>query len=265
MINAKYGLRAIAMRSLEQTVSSVLLTSARTPKADEDEPKWCAIMEEISTVSRDAYKDLIYDRESFWDYFRLSTPIDVIERLGIGSRPSYRADTAHIQDVNALPWVFAWTQTRLLLPGWFGVGSGLRHALAEYGEEALGEMFRRWKFFRVLIKDVETVLGKSDIEIAERYSQLAGSLHGEIFPTLRTEYECCKEIILKLRGQKTLLENEGTLRRAIRLRNPYVDPMSLLQIDLLKRWRDSGSNDDEVLQALMVSINGIAHGMQNTG
>jgi phosphoenolpyruvate carboxylase len=265
MINAKYGLRAIAMRSLEQTVSSVLLTSARTPKADEEEPKWCAIMEEISTVSRDAYKDLIYDRESFWDYFRLSTPIDVIERLGIGSRPSYRADISNIQDVRAIPWVFAWTQTRLLLPGWFGVGSGLQHALAEYGEEALGEMFRRWKFFHVLIKDVETVLGKSDIEIAERYSLLAGSLHGEIFPTLRTEYECCKEIILKLRGQTTLLENEGTLRRAIRLRNPYVDPMSLLQIDLLKRWRDSGSNDDEVLQALMVSINGIAHGMQNTG
>ena len=116
-----------------------------------------------------------------------------------------------------------------------------------------------------MISDVEVVLGKTDIKIAERYSELAGSLHEEIFPTIRAEYVRCTEIILRLRGQTTLLENEDTLRRAIRLRNPYVDPMSLLQIDLLKRWREGGRTDEAVLQALMASINGIAHGMQNTG
>ena len=161
--------------------------------------------------------------------------------------------------------MFAWTQTRLLLPGWFGVGSGLQHALEQFGEDVLREMLDRWQFFRVLITDVEIVLGKSDIEIAERYSELAGPLHDEIFPTIRAEYERCIEIILRLREQTALLEKEGTLRRAIRLRNPYVDPMSLLQVDLLKRWRKGGRTDEAVLQALMVSINGIAHGMQNTG
>ncbi|MFL2546416.1 MAG: phosphoenolpyruvate carboxylase [Candidatus Rariloculaceae bacterium] len=265
MINAKYGLRAIAMRSLEQTVSSVLRASAEEPVTDPSEPRWQEIMSNLADASRDVYQDLIYDRPEFWTYFRDATPIDVIEQLGIGSRPAYRAENANIQDVRAIPWVFAWTQTRLLLPGWFGVGTGLRRAIELYGADEIDEMFSRWKFFQVLIADVEIVLGKTDISIAERYSELAGSLHDEIFPIIHEEYERCTEIILKLRGQKALLENDRTLRRAIRLRNPYVDPMSLLQVDLLRRWREGGRSDQAVLDALLASINGIAHGMQNTG
>jgi len=265
MINAKYGLRGIAMRSLEQTVSSVLWTTSEEPVADSSEPRWHEIMTAVAEASRDVYQQLIYDRPEFWEYFRGATPIDVIEQLGIGSRPAFRSENHNIEDVRAIPWVFAWTQTRLLLPGWFGVGAGLRHAIERFGEDELKEMFARWKFFQVLIADVEIVLGKADIAIAERYSELAGPLHDEIFPILRAEYDCCTEIILELRGQETLLENDRTLRRAIRLRNPYVDPMSLLQVDLLRRWREGGRTDDAVLQALMASINGIAHGMQNTG
>ena len=265
MINAKYGLRAIAMRSLEQTVSSVLRATADEPEADSSESRWHEIMTAVAVASRSVYQQLIYDRQEFWEYFRDATPIDVIEQLGIGSRPAFRSENENIQDIRAIPWVFAWTQTRLLLPGWFGVGAGLRHALERFGEDALKEMFAHWKFFQVLIADVEIVLGKTDIAIAERYSELAGPLHDEIFPVIRAEYESCTEIILKLRGQKTLLENDSTLRRAIRLRNPYVDPMSLLQVDLLRRWRESGRSDEAILQALMASINGIAHGMQNTG
>lgn len=265
MINAKYGLRAIAMRTLEQTVSAVLWATVKEPVPDSSEPRWCEIMKSIAAASQQVYKDLIYDRPEFWEYFRDATPIDVIEKLGIGSRPASRSDGSNIQDVRAIPWVFAWTQTRLLLPGWFGVGSGLQHAIEKVGEDVLREMLDRWQFFRLLITDVEIVLGKSDIEIAERYSELAGPLHDEIFPIIRAEYELCTKIILRLRKQTALLENEGTLRRAIRLRNPYVDPMSLLQVDLLKRWRLGGRTDEAVLQALMVSINGIAHGMQNTG
>jgi phosphoenolpyruvate carboxylase len=265
MINAKYGLRGIAMRSLEQTVSSVLWTTSEEPVADSSEPRWHEIMTAVAEASRDVYQQLIYDRPEFWEYFRDATPIDVIEQLGIGSRPSFRSENHNIEDVRAIPWVFAWTQTRLLLPGWFGVGAGLRHAIESFGEDELKEMFARWKFFQVLIADVGIVLGKADIAIAERYSELAGPLHDEIFPLLRAEYDSCTEIILELRGQETLLENDRTLRRAIRLRNPYVDPMSLLQVDLLRRWREGGRTDDAVLQALMASINGIAHGMQNTG
>ena len=126
-------------------------------------------------------------------------------------------------------------------------------------------MLAQWYFFRVLIADAEVVLGKVDVAIAERYSRLAGPLHEKFFPPIRAEHDRCVERILKITGQGKLLEQDDTLRRAIRLRNPYVDPMSLLQVDLLKRWRESDRSDDSVLQALMVSVNGIAHGMQNTG
>ena len=147
MINAKYGLRAIAMRSLEQTVSSVLWTTADEPEADASEPRWHEIMTAIAAASREVYQQLIYDRPEFWTYFRDATPIDVIEQLGIGSRPTYRSENANIQDVRAIPWVFAWTQTRLLLPGWFGVAAGLRHALEHFGEDELKDMFAPLEVF----------------------------------------------------------------------------------------------------------------------
>ncbi len=264
-INAKYGLRAIAMRSLEQTVSSVLWSTTKKPIAEASEPLWEEIMTTIAEASRDVYQQLIYDRPEFWKYFRDATPIDVIEQLRISSRPAYRAENDSIQDIRAIPWVFAWTQTRLLLPGWFGVGTGLRRALERFGKDELMEMFERWKFFKIFITDVEIVLGKSDIVIAEKYSELAGSLHDDIFPIIQAEHESCTEIILEICGQQDLLEHDRTLRRGIRLRNPYVDPMSLLQVDLLRRWREGGRSDKTVLHALMASINGIAHGMQNTG
>jgi len=265
MINAKYGLRAIAMRSLEQTVSSVLSVTAKPHEPPKAAIHWREIMGEVAAASREAYKDMIYDRDEFPAYFRDATPIDVIERLGIGSRPSSRGEDSSLEELRAIPWVFAWTQSRLILPGWFGLGTGLEHALEKFDEEDLRNMLADWYFFRVLISDVEVVLGKVDVAIAERYSELAGPLHDKFFPAIRAEHDRCVELVLKITGQKKLLEQEDTLRRAIRLRNPYVDPMSLLQVDLLKRWRASDRTDDSVLQALMVSINGIAHGMQNTG
>lgn len=266
MINAKYGLRGIAMRSLEQTVSSVLWATAKEHQPPKSLGRWREVMGEVSAASREAYKDMIYDRAEFPAYFRGATPIDVIERLGIGSRPSSRAgDDGSMDELRAIPWVFAWTQSRLILPGWFGLGTGLERAAAKFGIGELQKMVADWHFFRVLISDAEVVLGKVDVAIAERYSELAGPLHEKFFPPIRAEHDRCVELVLKITGQKKLLEHAGTLRRAIRLRNPYVDPMSLLQVDLLKRWRESDRQDDAVLQALMVSINGIAHGMQNTG
>ena len=265
MINAKYGLRAIAMRSLEQTVSSVLSVTAKPYNPPKSAVRWREIMGEIAAASREAYKDMIYDRVEFPVYFRHATPIDVIERLGIGSRPSSRGDDDSLTELRAIPWVFAWTQSRFILPGWFGLGAGLQHAWDKYGEQALRDMLAEWYFFRVLISDTEVVLGKVDVAIAERYSQLAGPLHEKFFPPIRAEHDRCVDLLLKVTGQENLLEREDTLRRAIRLRNPYVDPMSLLQVNLLKRWRASDRMDDSVLRALMVSINGIAHGMQNTG
>ena len=265
MINAKYGLRAIAMRTLERTVSSVLWISAAERHPHPDEARWQSVMEEIADVSRQAYQTTIYDSPHFVRYFRDATPIDVIERLDIGSRPTARAEDGEIENLRAIPWVFAWTQSRFILPGWFGVGAGLAHARSRFGAAVLKEMFQSWDFFRVLLSDTEVSLAKADINIAERYSELAGPLHPHYFPEICGEFERSVGLILEISGQAKLLENDQTLRRAIRLRNPYVDPMSLLQVDLLKRWRVGGRQDDATLQALMASVNGIAYGMQNTG
>jgi phosphoenolpyruvate carboxylase len=222
-------------------------------------------MDLVADASRETYKRLIYDDPDFVEYFRKATPIDVIERLGISSRPASRSDSTDIQELRAIPWVFAWTQTRLLLPGWYGFGAGVSAALEEFGEAELKQLAEDWPFFRGLLADVEIVLGKADLDIAQRYSELAGPQHEQFFPIVRAEFERCVQCVLQLTGQSRLLEREETLRRAIRLRNPYVDPMSLLQVDLLRRWRQSGRSDDAVFQALLVSVNGIAHGMQNTG
>jgi len=265
VINARYGLRGLAMRSLEQMLSSVVWATAGADDASYERERAHEIMDMIATTSQRAYKELVYDQPQFAAYFRLATPIDVIERLGIGSRPSSRTGTDSLQDMRAIPWVFAWTQTRLLLSGWYGVGAGLSAAIEAFGLPAVRELAANWPFFRGFIADVEQVLGKADIDIAQRYSELAGDLHAAFFPIIRAEFERAVDTVLALREQTRLLEQDRTLRRAIRLRNPYIDPMSLLQVDLLKRWRSAGSKDDVVLEALLVSVNGITHGMQNTG
>lgn len=265
VINARYGLRGIAMRSLEQMLSSVLWVSANEASANLARRRHHAIMDLIADASREAYQQLVYESPHFAEYFRKATPIDVIEGLGLGSRPASRSDSGDIQDLRAIPWVFAWTQTRLLLPGWFGIGAGLVAATNAFGEDAITDLARDWPFFGSLLADVEIVLGKVDIDIAERYSELAGPLHAKFFPRIRAEFDSAVKGVLDAKGQTRLLEDAPTLRRAIRLRTPYVDPMSLLQIDLLRRWRESDCSDDAVYQALLVSVNGIAHGMQNTG
>jgi phosphoenolpyruvate carboxylase len=263
-INTKYGLRGIAMRTLEQTVSAVLLVSARPPPPHPDEPRWQSIMEEIAVASRAAYQNLLSDPGDFMEYFRAATPIDVIERIGSRSERAEYIDEV-VGEPRAAPWIFAWTQTRCLLPSWYGVASGLRQAMNTHGEDVLVTMFEQWYFFRVLLQDVGTALAKADLDTAALYSRLAGERHDRFFPAIRSEYKSCVDLILRLTRQNELLEASRTLRRAIRLRNPYVDPMSFLQVDLLARWRAGGRQNDAVLQALTASIGGIAYAMQGTG
>jgi len=263
-INAKYGLHGIAMRSLEQTLGAVLWLTARPPAPHPQQADWQAVMQDIADESRLAYKRLVYDRADFVHYFRDATPIDVIERLNIGSRPASRDGGESIGELRAIPWVFAWTQNRCLLPGWFGFATGLEAAIRRHGETVLCDMIAHWPFFAVLINDVEAVLAKADIEIAAHYSRLS-PLHETFFPMIRDEYERSVRLVLELTGRPELLSENETLRRAIRLRNPYIDPMSFLQVDLLRRWRLDGRRDDAMLKALVVSVSGIAYGMQNTG
>ena len=265
IINEKYGLRGIALRTLEQAVGSVALATAMPEHRGNDMPEWHDMMQMIADVSRKTYRDLIFDTPRFYDYFRLATPIDLIERMRIGSRPASRRSGKGAENLRAIPWVFSWTQSRLMLPGWFGLGSGLAAASEQFGEEAFRTMFREWYFMRALTSDAEMVLAKADMGIAKLYSRLAGDLHEEFFPMIEKEFELTRELILEYSDHESLLEGDFTLQRAIMLRNPYVDPMSLLQVDLLRRWRDSGSDDQQLFDALLASVNGIAQGLQNTG
>jgi phosphoenolpyruvate carboxylase len=265
IINEKYGLRGIALRTLEQMTGSVALATAMPRHRGNDQEEWHAMMDVIANESRRAYRKLVYETPNFYDYFRKATPIDLIEKMRIGSRPASRRRQSGIGDLRAIPWVFSWTQARFVLPGWYGVGSGLKKAIDEFGEEAIGEMFREWYFLRSLTADTEMVLAKSDLGIAELYSRLAGPLHDEFFPTIKTEYELTRELILGFSDHEALLDGDLTLQRAIMLRNPYVDPMSLMQVDLLSRWRESKYEDEYIFNALQASVNGIAQGLQNTG
>jgi phosphoenolpyruvate carboxylase len=242
----------------------VLLVTLRPPPENPAEQRWQGIMEEIAAASRSAYQTLLSDPGDFMEYFRAATPFDVIERI---ASKSERAEHVGEEDTEtrAAPWTFAWTQSRCLLPSWYGLASGLKRAMDAHGEDVLVEMFEQWHFFRVLLTDIATALAKADLDIASQYSKLAGERHEKFFPAIRTEYRNCVDLILKLTRQKELLEASRTLRRAIRLRNPYVDPISFLQVGLLERWRAGGRQDDATFQALAASINGIAHAMQSTG
>jgi phosphoenolpyruvate carboxylase len=264
IINAKYGLRGIAIRTLEQAASSVAEATLR----DGGEPTpaaWREIMAGIAEDSRAAYRALVHEDEGFYPYFRQATPIDVIERMNIGSRPASRRQMQGIRDLRAIPWVFAWTQVRAILPGWYGVGTGLEAAVRRHGEAPLKEMFGNWMFMRAMLEDLEMVLAKCDMNVARRYAELADEPLRRYHDIIHAEFERTVELVLRLKGARELLETDATLSRTIRLRSPYVDPMSLLQIDLLSRWRERGREDDALFRALLLSINGIAHGLQNTG
>ena len=265
IINEKYGLRGIALRTLEQVVGSLALATAMPRHRGNDEPEWHAMMDVIADESRKAYRNLIYETPGFYEYFRQATPIDLIERMRIGSRPAARSSKSGIDALRAIPWVFAWTQARFVLPGWYGIGTGLAKAVEQFDAGAFRSMFYEWYFMRALTADAEMVLAKADLGIAKLYSELSGDLHETFFPLIKQEYDLTRDLILEYSGHETLLEGDATLQRAIMLRNPYVDPMSLMQVDLLRRWRESNYEDPQLFEALLASINGIAQGLQNTG
>jgi len=266
VIHQKYGIRALALRSLEQTVGAVLLATLRPRPAELRETRWREAMARLAADGASAYRALVVESENFVEYFRAATPIDVIERMTLGSRPSRRGGSAGVASLRAIPWVFAWTQCRSNLPGWYGVGSALDAAAARGDQETLEEMARDWAFFRTLIEDLEMVLAKSDLAIAERFSELAGPLHAEFFPRLAAEHARTVEWVLRLRGTDRLLADDARLLQSLRLRNPYADPMNLIQVDLLARWRANGSADDDALFGALVStVHGVSQALQNTG
>lgn len=264
VIHRKYGIRALALRNLEQATAAVMQASLRPRPADAREGRWRAIAAELAGVARDHYRALVYDEPRFDDYFRAATPIDVIERLHIGSRPARRRN-AGIRGLRAIPWVFSWAQNRSGLTAWYGVGRALQHGVDTHGRDVLAEMARDWPFFGTMLDDLEMTLAKSDLAIFERYSRLAGDAHDALFPGIAAEFARTRDTLLSIRDEDALLSRDPRLRLSIRLRNPYVDPISLLQVELLRRWRADGSRDDDTLDALRSTVNGIAAGIQNTG
>ena len=221
-------------------------------------------MREIAYRSREQYQSLVYHQEDFLKYFSDGTPVDVIQRMQNHGHSELR-EHEEVDSRRSVSWSFAWSQARYFLPEWYGLGTALETAIEEHGESVLSRMLREWKFFGALLADAEMGMAKSDLTIASHYSALAGNLHDKIFPLIRKEFDAAVNALLLVKQQEVLLEGSDTLRRSIRLRNPYVDPMSLLQVDLLQRWRAGGREDEGLFSALVASVNGIARGLQDSG
>jgi phosphoenolpyruvate carboxylase len=267
IVNQSYGQRPIAMRTLERAFHALAigLAAARrgaappVPAAHRE----CAVT--LAEASRAAYRRLVYGEPAFAEYFRHVTPIDVIERMQIGSRPAYRESGDGLEALRPVPWVFAWIQSRHLLPGWYGAGSGLTLALERHGLESVQAACSGWFFLRQLLDDIEAMLARADLEIAQAYNVLAAEPLHRFFADIRAEYAQACAAVLRIKGHAALLDGDPTLQRSIQLRNPYVDPMNLMQIDLLQRWRATQRDDRDLFEALLASISGIAQGLQSTG
>ncbi|MFM8480230.1 MAG: phosphoenolpyruvate carboxylase [Gammaproteobacteria bacterium] len=267
-INQHYGLGPIALRTLERAFGALSLVcgAVRGGRAAQPDAEMLAIAARLAEVSAERYRGFVKDSAEFQAWFQQVTPIDVIERMQIGGRPVVREGLAGFVGLRAVPWVFAWTQNRMMLPGWFGAGTGLQSVIDTHGLPALRRAVREWPFLRTLIDDIEVMLARADLDIAAHYAALQGDRQGsDFFAEVRREYLLTRELLLLVNEQQDLLDGDRTQQRALALRNPYVDPMNLMQVDLLRRWRAGGRGDRELLEALLASVNGIAQGLQNTG
>ena len=262
-----YGLRPIAMRTLERAFNSLSLTTAalRRGELPADTAEQLELSALLAQASRSAYRSLVYEQAQFYEFFQAVTPIDVIERMQIGARSVHRSEPAGIVGLLPVPWVFAWAQSRYMLPGWYGAGAGLAAVVERFGLTRVRETCAGWFFLRNLIDDVETMLARADLDIAHYYDALAPEPLRRFGGELRAEYQAACAQVLAIKDSRELLDSDPTLQRSIRLRNPYLDPMNLMQVDLLQRWRAGGREDRELFEALLASIGGIAEGLQSTG
>ena len=265
VIQNRFGLRDIALRTFSVYTSSTLEASLLLPQSPKAE--WRELLDELASISAIEYKKIIEQDPKFLSYFQTATPTQELKKMAIGSRPASRVDINSLKNLRAIPWIFAWTQNRLLLPSWAGVGVALQHAYDSGQSEELSKMIQQWPFFHTILSMCEMVLAKADINVAAHYEQrLVPSDLVALGINLREQFTKTSEIILRALEQTKLLANNHVLDRSIQLRNPYLLPLHLLQVELLYRVRlNQNEVDGEVMQALLVSIAGIAAGMRNTG
>ncbi len=265
VVTNNYGLHWIALRTFEQALHAVIRATAGRKDAPVDVATHLEVMTQVACASRDRYRTLVYGTPRFEEFFRAVTPVDVIERMQIGSRPASRPGMTGIEALRPVPWVFAWTQSRHTVPGWYGTGSGLEHAAAVLGPNRLAQAWSAWPFFAHFINDVEMQLLRSDFSVAALYDELAPDALAPLAAELRREYELSTRWIVWLKGEVDLMDDEPRMQRSALLRSPYLDPMHYMQVDLLRRWRAADRKDPALFEALLASISGIAQGLQATG
>jgi phosphoenolpyruvate carboxylase len=269
VLSDKYSVPAIAHRELELTTAAALLRGAGPGDAQlsaDQRDRFEPVLARMAERSSEAYRALVYGDPDFVAFFHAVTPVDEISRLRLGSRPAKRRQTDRIEDFRAIPWVFSWTQARIVLPAWYGLGTALRAAREESGPEVLREMDEDWPFFSALLSNAEMACAKADMEIARRYAALFEDAEARerIWHQIETEFALTCSELLVVTGESALLEREPVLQRSIARRNPSVDPLSFIQLEVLRRRR-AGGDGEELARASFLTINGIAGGLRNTG
>ena len=268
VIASKYSDPEIGRRNLETLVAATFeATALRTDGAGQ--PAYHEVIDELSAAAFSAYRKLVYETPGFLQFFRSATPITEIADLNVGSRPASRKKTDRIEDLRAIPWVFSWSLSRIMLPGWYGFGTAVEEVMARRnnaGIELLQGMYREWPFFRTLLSNMDMLLAKSDISIASRYAELVTDvdLRESIFGRIQEEWHRTVRYLLAITGQSELLEANPALSRSLRNRSPYIDPLNHLQVELLKRYR-AGETDEKTRRAILLTLNGIAAGLRNSG
>ena len=271
VLSFRYSLLPLAHRHLESITHSVLLASSRQEIQESNfQPEWLELINQLAETSRLKYRNLVYEDADFWNFYTQATPIKFISQLRIASRPASRSGLKKVEDLRAIPWGFSWTQTRMMIPSWYGVGSALNEVTqVKGGIECLQNMYKNWSFFKTIIDNCQTALAKADMHTASQYFTLVepAELGQKIFSKIKDEYELTRKMLLLVTEQNEILDNSPVIQKSIKLRNPYTDPLNYIQVELLKRLKNTNDNvlKEKITSSVLLSINGIAAAMQETG
>jgi len=267
-IAARYSNPDLAHRHLEQIVHAVLVASSPAKTNAEVPSSWRTTMDQMAHVAHTMYRGLVYENPRFIEFWQTATPLDEIKRMHIGSRPAARGKSSEVTKIRAIPWVFSWMQSRFNLPGWFGLGSAL---VSIKDDSLLRDMYRGWPLFKTMLDNAEMSLIKADMGIASLYVDLVPDhqLAEEMFTSIRAEYDQTRDVVLAVSGHRNLLAEEPVTQNAVQLRNPYVDPLNYIQVEMLRRIRalsdPEGDEAEAIREVIAITINGIAAGLRNTG